>query len=40
MVDKWPVSCLGYRRLVNGHRCSVAVEIVSEPEICQGAGFY
>ena len=27
------------QKLVNGHRCSVAVEVVSEPEICHGAGF-
>jgi hypothetical protein len=25
--------------LVNGHRRSVAVQVVSEPEICYGAGF-
>jgi hypothetical protein len=37
-VDKWPVNCLGSRRLVDGHRRSVAVEAVSEPEICLDAG--
>jgi len=37
-VDKWPRGCLGSRRFVNGHWCSVAVQTVSEPEICHGAG--
>ena len=35
-VDKWPISCLGYRGLVNGHWRSVAVQVVSEPVICHG----
>jgi hypothetical protein len=26
-VDKWPVNCLGSKRLVNGHRRSVAVQV-------------
>jgi hypothetical protein len=37
--DKWPKSCLGCRRLIKGHWRSVAVQAVSEPEICQGAEF-
>jgi hypothetical protein len=37
-VDKWPGSCLGCRMLVNGHWCSVAVQVISEPESCHGAG--
>jgi hypothetical protein len=37
--NKWPGNCLGYRKFVNGHRRSVAIQIISEPEICQGAGF-
>ena len=35
-VDKWLGSRLGCRKLVNGHWCSVAVEFVSEQEICHG----
>ena len=38
--DKWPVNCHGCRRFVNEHWRSVAVEVVSEPEICHGAGFW
>jgi hypothetical protein len=36
---KWPISCLGCRWFVNVHWRSVAVGVVSEPEICHGAGF-
>ena len=38
-VDKWSGICLGCRKLVNGHRRSVAVQVVSEPDISHGAGF-
>ena len=34
--DKWQVSRLGSRNLVNGHWRSVAVEVASEPKICHG----
>ena len=39
-VDKWPGICHGCRRSVNEHRRSVAVKVLSEPEISPGAGFW
>ena len=38
--DKRPESYLGCRKLINGHWCSVAVQIISEPEICHGVGIW
>jgi hypothetical protein len=32
--------CLDSRKLINGHWRSVAVEVVSEPEICHGVGIW
>jgi hypothetical protein len=38
-AGKWPANCLGNSKLINEYWRSVATQVRSEPEICQGVGF-